>query len=205
VLGKRMKIIGITGNFKTGKSTVLKLFAAEGLEVIDADKLAHTYLAKEQIIQAIKNRFPQEADLIKDGRINRNVLGQLVFNNQDDLRWLNTLIHPLVISDIKKRLNEIKKSRPESLVAVEIPLLYEAQLQDLVDVIIVVSLERNIQLERAASDGFSEEESLKRIESQLDLTKKEDQAHFIINNSGNVENTKKQVIDILKEVNKEKI
>lgn len=200
-----MKIIGITGNFKTGKSTVLKLFAAEGLEVIDADKLAHTYLAKEQIIQAIKNRFPQEADLIKDGRINRNVLGQLVFNNQDDLRWLNTLIHPLVISDIKKRLNEIKKSRPESLVAVEIPLLYEAQLQDLVDVIIVVSLERNIQLERAASDGFSEEESLKRIESQLDLTKKEDQAHFIINNSGNVENTKKQVIDILKEVNKEKI
>lgn len=195
-----MKIIGITGSFKTGKTTVLNIFKDLGVEIIDADKVAHKQFASEEVIAAIRNHFQDSAEVVEGNIINRSKLAQIVFNNQSELKWLNNLIHPLVAKDIENLLKEIKKRNPEALAAIEIPLLYEAGMTYLVDKIVVVSVDRQTQLRRALKEGFSRENALRRIESQFDILKKEERGDFVIDNKGSLENTGNQVEKIWKKI-----
>ncbi len=195
-----MKIIGITGSFKTGKTTVLNIFKDLGVEIIDADKVAHKQFTSEEVIAAIRNHFQDSAEVVEGNIINRSKLAQIVFNNQSELKWLNNLIHPLVAKDIENSLKEIKKRNPETLVAIEIPLLYEAGMTYLVDKIVVVSVDRQTQLRRALKEGFSRENALRRIESQFDILKKEERGDFVIDNKSSLENTGNQVEKIWKKI-----
>ncbi len=198
-----MKIIGITGGFKTGKTTALNILKNLGAEVIDADKVAHKCLAYQEVIGAIKNHFRSVSEVVENNIVNRDKLAQIVFSDNDELQWLNNLIHPLVAIDIENLLKGIKERNSEALVVIEIPLLYEADMAYLVDEVIVLSTKREIQIERALKDGFSRDDALKRIESQFDLLKKEECGDFVINNNSSLENTKKQIIDIFKRISEE--
>ena len=107
---------------------------------------------------------------------------------------LNNIIHPEVIKDIKKIIARIKKSNPEAMVIIEAPLLFEANMQDMMDKIIVVSAKRNIQLERAKRRTHLPMVQIrKRINSQMPLSKKKRLADIIIDNNGSLEETRKQV------------
>ncbi len=198
-----MKIIGITGSFKTGKTTVLNIFNNLGAEVIDADKLAHKQLTNEEVVGAIRNHFQDLAEVVEKNVVNRNKLAQIVFNKQSELKWLNNLIHPLVTKDIENLLKEIKERNPKALVAIEIPLLYEADMAYLVDKVVVISVDRQTQMKRALREGFPRQDALRRIESQFDILKKEECGDFVIDNSGSLENTKNQAGKIWKKVNEE--
>ena len=198
-----MKIIGITGGFKTGKTTALNICKNLGAEVIDADKIAHKCLAYQEVIDEIKNHFRNAPEVVENNIVSRDKLAQIVFSNNDELQWLNNLIHPLVAIDIENLLKGIKKKNSEALVVIEIPLLYEADMAYLVDEVMVLSTKREIQIERALKDGFSRDDALKRIESQFDLLKKEECGDFVINNNSSIENTKKQIIDIFKRISEE--
>lgn len=185
-----MVVLGITGTFGSGKSFVAKTFKELGAIVIDADKIVHTLLKSKDAPLAlqIKRNF---------GTTDRRKLGRIVFANQKKRRQLEKIIHPEVIDRIKKRVSNVKSP----LVAIEAPLLFEADAGGLVDKILVVSAKKNLILKRMLSRGkFKKVEILKRMESQIPLREKEGRADLIINNNGTKEETRKQVKRIYKKL-----
>ena len=189
-----MKIIGLTGGFKAGKSTVAKMLLELGAEVIDADKLARKALKPDsstykKIIKEFGEKF-----LDDEGRINRRKLAKLVFSNKEKLNLLNSIVHPYVIDKVKEKIYRTKQSNPDAIVIVDAPLLYEAGMQNMMDKIIVVSATKNKQIQRAReTTSLSEYEVKRRIENQLPLSKKEKLADIVIENNGTLEDTRSQV------------
>ena len=190
-----MKVIGLTGGFKTGKSTVTRMLLELGAEVIiDADKLARKALKPDsttykKIIKEFGEKF-----LDDEGRINRRKLAKLVFSNEEKLNLLNSIIHPYVIDKVKEKIYRTKQSSPNAIIIVDAPLLYEAGMQNMMDKIIVVSATKNKQIQRARqTTSLSEYEVKRRIENQLPLTEKEELADIVIENNGTLEDTKSQV------------
>jgi len=186
-------IVGLTGSFGSGKSTVAKIFRSYGAKVIDADKLAH---------QCLKVKSPACKKIIRifgkgifdsRGNVDRAKLGQIVFRNKILLKKLNWIVHPEVIKAIKNEIKRIKRG----LVVLDAPLLLEAKAAKLVDKIAVVKISRKKQVERLkAKLGISEAEILRRIKCQLPLPLKIRLADFVIDNSSTLKETKKQVAEI---------
>jgi dephospho-CoA kinase len=194
-------IIGLTGGFSTGKTTIAKMFREKKALVIDADKLTHEATSpKTKVWEKIISHFEQTI-LQPNGRINRKKLGSIVFKDKKELKWLSEVIHPPVISKIKALIKSYKKLFPKRLIVIDAPLLVEARLNSLVDKIIVVNCSLNKQIARAQlKTGLSQSEILRRINSQLSLAKKIKLADFVINNNRSVLETKKQVEKIYQEV-----
>jgi len=201
-----VKVIGLTGGFKTGKSTVTRMLLELGAEVIDADKLAHKALKPDsstykKIIKEFGEKF-----LDDEGRINRRKLAKLVFSNKEKLNLLNSIIHPYVIDKVKEKIYRTKQSNPNTIVIVDAPLLYEAGMQNMMDKIIVVSATKNKQIQRARqTTSLSKYEVKRRIESQLPLSKKEKLANIVIENNGTLEDTRNQVKKMWKKISEERI
>ena len=191
------KVIGVTGIFGSGKSTVSGMLKAYGLKIIDADKIAHRYLLPgSKTYKRILNYFGKSI-LKKDHRIDRKKLGKLVFDNRKLLQKLNSIVHPKVISDIK---DGIKKSK-EKIVVLDAPLLLESGLRKIVDDLIVVIIERDELMRRLAKRNvLKRPEILKRIKSQIPQKVKSRFANFIIDNSGTVKETKIQVKEVMKKI-----
>lgn len=186
-------ILGITGGYSSGKSTVAAMFEEYGAGIIDADKLAHNCIAPKgkcygKIIRAFGARI-----LRRDKTIDRKKLGEIVFANRKMLKVINNIIHPEAIREIKRRI-VISKSR---VIVLDVPLLIESGLRGLVDKLIVVSLSRNEQIKRALSkSGLKRSDALKRINSQIPMSAKMRLADFVIDNGGTRAKTKKQVAEI---------
>jgi dephospho-CoA kinase len=186
-------IIGITGSFATGKSTVARFFKELGAEVIDADIIAHKAIrsgtaAHELIVSCFGKNI-----LTKKRKIDRKKLGKIVFDNQKLLKKLSNIVHPRVIKEMKGRLNEAQSR----VIVIDAPLLIETGFSALVDFLVVARVSRQTQIKRAMrKSGLSREDVLKRIKSQISLSRKIKMADFIIDNNGPKSQTKKQVKDI---------
>ncbi len=191
------KVIGVTGIFGSGKSTVSGMLKAYGLKIIDADKIAHRYLLPgSKTYKKILNYFGKSI-LKKDKRIDRKKLGKLVFDNRTLLKKLNSIVHPKILADIREG---IKKSK-EKIVVLDAPLLLESGLRKLVDELIVVIIERDELMRRLAKKNvLKTPEILKRIKSQIPQKVKSRFANFIIDNSGTVKETKIQVKKVMKKI-----
>lgn len=185
-------ILGVTGGFGSGKSTVSGILKTYGAELIDADKLAHSCIASQgkcykRLIRAFGNKI-----LKNDESIDRAKLGKIVFWNKRLLGRINNIIHPEVIKEIKKR---IKRSK-SGVIVLDVPLLIESGLKGLVDKLIVVKASRITQIRRALRKGaLKKSDILKRINSQIPLRVKSRLADFVIDNSGSITKTRKQVAD----------
>jgi len=184
-------IIGITGSFGTGKTTVAKMFARKGAKVLDADKLSHAALKKGTAThKRIVSIFGKQI-LNKDGRINKKNLAKIVFNNKRKLKRLTAIIHPAVIKDIK---SFIKKSSSKRIAIIDAPLLVEARLASIVDILIVVKASYRTQILRCVKkSNLGIDDVKKRIKNQISLKKKIKIADYVINNNGTRKNTAKQV------------
>ncbi|MDD2680422.1 MAG: dephospho-CoA kinase [Candidatus Omnitrophica bacterium] len=186
-------IIGLTGSFGSGKSSVAGIFASYGAKVIDADKIAHASIKRgSKAYKKIVAGFG--AGILGENReIDRRRLGVLVFKHKKLLRRLNSIIHPEVIRIIKLKINSIKKG----VIILDAPLLLEAGLRGAVDYLVVVTIDKRKQLSRLARKAaLKKAEILKRIKSQIPLRAKERLADFIIDNSGTLKETKKQAAEI---------
>ena len=190
--GKRI-VIGLTGSFASGKTTVASAFKALGAKVIDADLIAHQAICPgEFAYKRVVKAFGQEV-LNKDLSINRHKLGKMVFARQDLLKLLNRIVHPEVVRRIKRQI----KLSPKGPVVLDAPLLVEAGLACLMDSIVVVKLPLTEQIKRARTrDGLKKKDVLKRIKAQSSLSDKVRLADFVIDNSGRRSKTKKQVMQI---------
>jgi len=187
---KKNIVLGITGGFGSGKTTVARIFKSFGAKLIDADKIAHRVLNRGgKAYKKIINTFGRDI-LKKNRQIERQKLAKIVFNNKNLLKRLNGIIHPEVIRIIK---NEIKVSRAKVIV-LDAPLLLEAGLERMVDKLIVVKITKGRQIKRIKNKtSLSKADILKRIASQIPLRAKMRLADFVIDNSGTVEKTKEQV------------
>ena len=189
-------IIGITGSIACGKSLVSNYLQEKGYTIIDADKIGHMALENDEVKKQLVNKFGKS--ILKDNEVNRVNLGKLVFENNENLKELNNIIHPQIRKNISEQLQVHKN---EKLVFVDVPLLFEAKFDDLVEKIIVISLDEKIQLERLMNrNSLSKEEALQRIKSQIPVREKEKLGDYVVDNSFTQENTYNQVDRILEKL-----
>jgi len=195
---KRPLILGVTGGLATGKSTVARMFGKLGASVLDADKIAHGLIKPGgPVYKKVISVFGRGI-LDPNGRINRGRLAGIVFEDKKKLVILNTIVHPEVISKIRSQIK--KRAGQGRPYIIDAPLLTEAGLLDMIDMLVVVSTDRKTQIKRAKRRSrISRREIARRIGSQLPLAKKKRLADFIIDNSGSLHSTKKEVNKIWRE------
>ena len=186
-------VIGITGSFACGKSTVAKMFKTKTSELIDADKVAHEALRQGgNIYKKIVALDFAKGILKKNKNIDRTKLAKIVFFNSSALEKLNRIVHPEVIKEISRRIKDSKKK----IIILDAPLIIESGLRPLVDRLLVVTANRGQQFSRAKSRFLSKSEITKRIKSQISQDGKARFANFIIDNSRELSETRRQVSEI---------
>ena len=191
--------VGLTGGIASGKSLVSKMFAELGAHCIDADEIAHDLMRpSEPVYDEIVKSFGHEI-LNPDKSVNRARLAELAFDKRKPRIYeLNRLIHPGVIERYEKWMEEIGKREPSAIVLLEAALLLEAGLRRRFDEIIVVTCKPQQRIERwAASHHLDLEtarnEVTRRMMAQAPVEAKIQAADFVIDNSGSVEETRRQV------------
>jgi dephospho-CoA kinase len=187
------RIIGLTGGIASGKSTVSNMLKKRGFAVVDADLAARKVVEPgEPAYRQIVEQFGREI-LLDDGTLDRAKLGAIVFNEEEKRRQLNAIVHPAVRKKMKEWEEEAVQSGKKTII-LDIPLLFESRLQHMAEKIIVVSVDEKTQLKRLMErNGFREEEALARIQAQMPLAEKKKMADAVIDNSGSLGETEKQV------------
>ena len=188
-------IVAITGGIACGKSEVGKFFLKNNFNFFDADKISSKYLETgTPIYEKIKERFGKNILDFK-GNISKKKLGEFAFGNDEEINFLNDLIHPLVIHEIKNWINHCKKNKICG--AAEIPLLYECNLENLQwDKIIVVHAKKRIIVKRLLNRGLSKKQAIKRIESQMDLKEKCSKNNILLDGNKDADYLNKSVSNL---------
>ncbi|MCF6096441.1 dephospho-CoA kinase [Thermovorax subterraneus] len=198
-----MRVIGLTGGIASGKSTVSKMLREKGAYIIDADEIAKEIVKPgKPAWEDIVRHFGKEI-LDESGNIRRKKLAKIVFPDEKKLSVLNRITHPRIVEEIKRELEECR-SRNERVVVIDAALLLEIGLDVLVDEVWVVAVDEKTQIERLIKreNSISYAEAVERIRAQMPLEEKLKFATRIIDNSGDIENTQKQVDDIWREIEK---
>lgn len=192
-----MIVAGLTGGIASGKSTVAAIFEEAGARLIDADRIARDSVRRgTPAYRDIVSHFGRGV-LLDDGKIDRQRLAAIIFNNPAEQRALERIVHPQVKKEVARRLDLIRRQAPEALVIVDIPLLFESGMDRGLDAIIVVYVPENVQIERLmARDALSQTEALARIRAQMPIEEKKRLAALLIDNSGSFECTRAQALDV---------
>lgn len=184
-----MIIIGLTGGIASGKSSVAQELLKMGLPVFDADQNARDAVAKGSIgLKKVVEAFGSEY-LMDNGELDRVKLSQLVFQDQQALKTLESILHKVVLDNVHNflainRLNHVKA------VVLDVPLLIETKWHELVDYVWLVAVSKEQQIERAmARSGMTREEVIARIDKQMSLEEKKKYADVILDNSGSLDFT----------------
>lgn len=188
-----MILIGLTGNIASGKSEVARMLAERGATVIDADELAREAVQPEtQALRDIVKRWGK--DILKsDGSLDRKALRQIVFADQNELDALNRIVHPGV-TRLRDREIALAKERGDPIVVCVIPLLFERNLVEEFDAIVLVDAPRPVRLERlVATRGLEETEAMNMIASQMPAELKRARADHCIDNNGSLEDLERDV------------
>lgn len=195
-MSKMSKIVGITGNIASGKSSVSDYLIEKGYVVIDADQITNTlYNDNKDFKLFIKNTFGDS--VIDNGIVNRKKISSLVFNDYKLLDKLSVfsfkIIRDILISKISQLNNEI--------IFVDAAVLFEANWQDIFDEIILITTSKQLQIERLMNrNHYTKEESLLRINSQIDQGEKIKRCTYVINNESELLSLYKEIESAIKEI-----
>ena len=194
-----MTIIGVSGSIASGKSEVSKFFRDLGAHLIDLDKVGHDVIRPRlKAWKEIVKHFGRGV-LNEDQSINRQTLGQLVFEDPEKLDKLNEIVHPEIFKEFFRLVEERKSQNPHFIIVAEIPLLNEIN-RKLFDTVVLVYVSEKTQIKRLSARGFTEEEAKKRIKAQLSNDEKRELADFVIYNEGPLEETRRQVEKIYSQI-----
>ena len=182
-------LIGLTGTFGSGKSSVLRLFRKEGAFTISADQIVHSLLRRKTVKEMVRTIFGPA--VLKKGQVNRPTLAKIVFTDKEKRRKLEKLLHPMVREKI---LNHARKfSRQKKSVVVEVPLLFESGFRKPFDYIVCVSAKPEVIRIRMQKKGITAAEVEKRSSSQWNISEKEKRSDAIIENNESRAKTEQQV------------
>ncbi len=192
--------MGLTGGIGTGKSTVARMLEALGAVVIDSDRIVRELQAPGTPLLAEIAAAFGDAIVLPDGSLDRAALGTLVFRDEAARKRLNEIVHPAVGRESARRLQAARASGA-ALVVLDIPLLFETRLHGTasganqgVEAVIVVYAPRELQVRRQLErNGYGREEAERRVDAQLSIEEKRARADHVIDNSGPLEETERQV------------
>lgn len=195
--------VGLTGGIASGKSTVARMLAEKGALLIDLDELAHeAEMPGGEAWAGIVSHFGEEI-LLADRMIDRRKLGEIVFSDPEKLKLLNSLVHPAVLGEWNRRLRHIRETSPWAIVVSAVPLLIEAGMTGMVDLVMLVYLSQEKQIARLMRrNGYTRHEAELRIASQMPLEKKIMHADIIVNNENSEEETRSALVGIWEELTK---
>ena len=188
-----MLIIGLTGSIAMGKSTAGNYLVQRGIPLFNADDVVHE-LYRGEAVEPVGASFPE---VIEDHKVNRTKLSALLVEHPEKIRLLERIVHPLVIA---KRAAFIEKHRLRGakMIVVDIPLLFEKQLEDTVDVILLMTAPPEVQAERVMKrPGMSVEKFAFIRSHQMGDAQKRELSDFVINTSGSFEQTHAKLDSVL--------
>jgi len=179
-----MRKIGLTGSIASGKSTVARMFADLGVEVIDTDVIARRVVEPGSPgLSRLVEEFGRPL-LAGDGSLNRRHLGELIFADPEKRQRLNQIMHPMIMAVVSDEMRSYARQHPDGMIMVDVPLLIEANLQSWFDKVVLVYVPVSIQLARLrARDGLDEKTAQLRMSSQMSPDEKRHYADFVIDNS----------------------
>ncbi len=194
------RIIGLTGGIASGKSTVAQILTTLGAAVVDADDVARSVVEPGSPgLQRLKQQFG-DAIISDSGTLDRSAVAQIVFSNPQARKQLNAILHPLIAAESQRRIAALAK-QGHRLVIYDAALLVENDLHKNMDALIVVSVPESLQRERlAARDGLDDSAIASRLRAQLPLEKKTQVADYIVDNSGTIEETRRQTTEMWKTI-----
>ena len=184
-------IVGLTGGIGTGKSTVSRKLRERGYPVIDLDVISREVIEYPEVINELVRNFGIEIlesqnNISGKKSISRNKLRQTVFKEEKKVSVLNSIMHPPIVEEMKRQVENFKKNY--KTVFVEVQLLFEAKLEKEFDLTVLVYADKKTQLERVLKrDGRKEEEVQQIINAQMDMTEKRRLSNYIIENNGDSE------------------
>jgi dephospho-CoA kinase len=188
-----MIILGLTGGIASGKSLVARIFKDRGAHLIDADKIVHDLLEPgqpvwRQVVEHFGNAIQSPG-----GAVDRRKLGEIVFRDREEREWLNQCIHPRVFEAYQAQVKHVAERRPGAVIVLDAALLIETGYHKRMDKLIVVYAREEQQVQRLmARDCLTREQALSRIKSQLPLSEKRAFADYVIDNTGDREETERQ-------------
>ncbi len=189
-----MFILGLTGSIASGKSTILKMFAREGIPTISADEIVHE-IYQNEAVEKVAKIFPKA---IKNHSVDRKTLSKILLNSKSSLKKLEKIIHPIVQEKIKQFI-KISKQQNHKMIVLEIPLLFESDIKYPLDAIALSVVNEDLQRKRALGRENMNEEKLNMIiANQMKQEEKKLRSDFIIDSSISLEKTKKKVQEIIK-------
>lgn len=188
-----MLTIALTGGIACGKSTVSGMLAALGASIIDADQISRSLTAPNgDALPDIRQTFGDSV-FNADGTLNRPALSALVFNDKAAIEKLNAIIHPLV----KQRMEDQRagcRKQGAPIVILDVPLLFEAHMQHMGDLVACVTAPQEVQIARMASrNGYTREEALSRIRSQMPVNEKARLSDVVIDTNKPLDELQKDV------------
>ncbi len=195
---RRPLLVGITGNIGSGKSTFCRYLESFGLRIIDADKVAGNCLQLPPVIDALVKRYSENI-LMDSGRketrqIDRKKLAAKVFADPEETAFLNALIHPRVLGEFAGMV----ASSTEAYLGFEVPLLFEAGLQECFDYLVLIYAPQELRIERLHNRGETRDSALERQARQMRDEDKLCRADLVVENTGNEETLKEKAGQLVK-------
>ncbi len=188
--------LGLTGGIGCGKSTAARIFEERGFRRVDCDQIVRDLLDGDETVHtALRERFGDRV-LLPGGGADRTAIASVVFHDAEALKWLEGLLHPRVSEVWQGRMN----TEPGADWCVEIPLLFEKNLEKHFDFTVCLFSSEAIQLNRLAAKGLSPEQARARIQRQLPLEQKITRADFVLLNDGTQDFLRQQVFQLIDEL-----
>jgi dephospho-CoA kinase len=188
------RFVGLTGGIGAGKSEALAAFERLGAATLSTDRVAHDLLDDEEVRRALVDRWGEE--IAPDGSVDRDGVSEIVFNDRDELAWLESVTHPRVglhVLDWRRRLDP-----GVAIAVVEVPLLFESAMEDAFDSTVAVVAADELRDARLRERGQGGLEG--REQRQLDQTEKERRADHVIRNDASLEELETQVRELIRQL-----
>ena len=190
-------VIGVTGAPGSGKTTVGRMFADVGAEIVSLDAIGHELLDEDDVREEIRRTFTSGVCRILDGKISRKKLAGVVFANPTELGKLNRILHPRMVDRVNVRLTQWRHDRPKdgaSGFVIEGALLIEMGLVDLCDRVVLVTAPREERLGRLSrARGWDADELARREQPQLDEDTRRAKADAVVENVGDIDEIRNRV------------
>jgi len=197
------RVIGITGGIGTGKSTVVRMLTELGASSVSADEIARDVLARgTEAYAEVVARFGRGV-LTPEGEIDRGALARIIFADAEARAALDAITHPRIISAMAEHIRRFRAAppSPDAVLAAEIPLLIECGMEHMVDEVVVVAAEQETQMGRLTTrSGIPYDEAFGRIAAQMPLSEKIRRADRVIRNDGSVDELRRSVEALWREV-----
>lgn len=194
-------VLGVTGGIASGKTTVANMLQELGAPIVDLDLIARQVVEPGKPAWENIRGYFGDVVIQKDGAIDRKRLSGIVFSHPTKRKKLESFTHPPILEAFARQVKEIIEEDPHKIIQVVIPLLFEVNLQHLVHKVLVVYISSHKQIERLAKrDKISKEEAGNILKAQMPIDKKLEHADFVIHNEGSLDETRRQVKALWKEL-----